>query len=288
MFALCPKPVRVEKMRTSVCLNPARVPSRATNFFRLALAGYARPNGVRQSEKLFCQRTALLQKATFGIGVVKRHVIVAERSGEWSSDEIVDSGAVGRAFIRHAVQQNFQASGGEPAFVEHLNRATCVCEGCQIVCGDQIERVQFGQGIEGRHAYAAAEIDDRDGIHRADEAQQMGHLLASWMPFRGHFIGGRDEVDLVRVGRDEAFPQTGVHAVQIVEGIPNGIGVLRFHEEAEQARVEIEIGHQHRLFVLPRDVGGYVNREGRGAAAAASGYEAENLTELAGSARAAF
>ena len=85
------------------------------------------------------------------------------------------------------------------------------------------------------------------------------------------FLGRGNEIHAVGVRRHQPFPEAQIHSMQVVEGVPDRVGVFRFHEEAQQSGFEIEIRHEHRLFDLPRQFGGDVDGERGGAATAAGG-----------------
>ena len=60
---------------------------------------------------------------------------------------------------------------------------------------------------------------------------------------------------------DQGFPVAGVHAVQIIHGVANRISRFGLHDEANEPRVEIEVGQQNRGFQEPRRLDGGVAGE---------------------------
>ena len=242
------------------------------NFSSLFQAGQLQ----RQPGDLLAELAIAVQHAALGVGFVQLRIIVGDHGENRHSQHLFQLARGDIQTLGRAVENQPDAVLAVSAVEQRLDDLFGLVQRRHLQRGHQAGLVDFFQRGHGDVAQAAAQVDQRPVVVRPREGQHVAHLLVlelllgSQGQRRGHDLDARNAV------RDQRLPVVDVQAMQIVDGVQNGVHRLGFGDEADHAGIQVEIRQQHFL-ILPAQLGGHVADQRGGAAAALGGEEREAL-----------
>jgi len=220
---------------------------------------------------------ALGQEAAMGVGLFEGAVVVGDGGEDGDAEHALDVFERDAVAPGDPVHDKSDLVCGDTGFVDKAEHEFGELEGGDFLGNDKDEGVEFLDFAQGDSIEALAEVGDSPVILGADEVQDASEFTVGGGPLGDFERGGGDDFETVVTVGDEAAPEAGIEALEVIGGIEEGIAGFGLHEEADEAAVKIQISEEGAVLGVVGDFEGGVASQGGGAAAALDGEHSDEF-----------